>query len=45
LGGVLRKAFSKCLAVIAIAIAIIAQTLMFAAENIGDMSDEWNCDL
>jgi hypothetical protein len=36
---------SRILAVIAIAIAIIAQTLMFAAETIGDLSDEWNCDL
>ena len=35
---------SKILAAIAIAIAIVAQALMFAAEAIGDMSDEWNSD-
>ena len=35
---------SKLLAAIAIAIAIAAQALMFAAEAIGDMSDEWNSD-
>jgi len=35
---------SKLLAVIAIAIAIVAQALMFAAEAVGDMSDEWNSD-
>jgi hypothetical protein len=29
---------------IAIAIAIVAQALMFAAETIGDLSDEWNSD-
>jgi hypothetical protein len=36
---------SKLLAAIAIAIAIVAQALMFAAETLGDMSDEWNSDL
>jgi hypothetical protein len=36
---------SKILAVIAIAIAIVAQLLMFAAETIGDWSDEWNSDV
>jgi hypothetical protein len=35
---------SKILAAIAIAIAIVAQALMFAAETIGDMSDEWRSD-
>jgi ABC-type Co2+ transport system permease subunit len=35
---------SKLLAAVAIAIAIIAQALMFAAEWIGDLSDEWNSD-
>jgi hypothetical protein len=35
---------SKVLAAIAIAIAIVAQTLMFAAETLGDMSDEWKYD-
>jgi hypothetical protein len=35
---------SKVLAGIAIAIAIVAQALMFAAETIGDMSDEWKTD-
>jgi hypothetical protein len=35
---------SKLLAVIAIAIAVIAQLLMFAAESLGDLSDEWNSD-
>ena len=35
---------SKLLAVIAIALAIIAQALMFAAETVGDMSDEWQSD-
>lgn len=35
---------SKCLAAVAIAIAIVAQLLMFAAETLGDMSDEWNSD-
>jgi hypothetical protein len=44
-GAALRAAFSKTLAIIAIAIAIIAQALMFAAETIGDWSDEWNSDL
>jgi hypothetical protein len=29
---------------IAIAIAIVAQGLMFLAETLGDMSDEWNSD-
>jgi hypothetical protein len=36
---------SKLLAAIAIAIAIVAQALMFLAETIGDASDEWNSDL
>jgi hypothetical protein len=36
---------SKFFAVVAIAIAIVAQALMFAAETIGDWSDEWNSDL
>jgi len=40
----LRAVLSKCLAAIAIAIAIVAQALMFAAETLGDMSDEWNSD-
>ena len=35
---------SQILAFVAIAIAIVAQALMFAAESIGDMSDEWNSD-
>jgi hypothetical protein len=35
---------SKLLAFVAIAIAIVAQALMFAAETIGDMSDEWKYD-
>jgi hypothetical protein len=35
---------SKLLAVIAIAIAIIAQLLMHLAETIGDLSDEWQSD-
>jgi hypothetical protein len=35
---------SKLLAAVAIAIAIIAQALMFAAETIGDLSDEWHHD-
>jgi hypothetical protein len=35
---------SKLLAVVAIAIAVIAQLLMFAAESLGDLSDEWNSD-
>jgi hypothetical protein len=35
---------SKLLAAVAIAIAVIAQLLMFAAETIGDLSDEWNSD-
>ena len=35
---------SKLLAFIAIAIAIVAQALMFAAETVGDLSDEWSCD-
>lgn len=35
---------SKLLAGLAIAIAIVAQLLMFAAETLGDMSDEWNGD-
>jgi hypothetical protein len=35
---------SKLLAAIAIAIAVIAQLLMFAAESLGDLSDEWNSD-
>ena len=35
---------SKCLAAIAIAIAIVAQALMFLAETLGDWSDEWNSD-
>lgn len=36
---------SKLLAAIAIAIAIVAQFLMFTAESIGDLSDEWNSDV
>ena len=40
----MRAAISKALAVVAIAIAVIAQVLMFAAETIGDLSDEWNSD-
>jgi hypothetical protein len=36
---------SKALAVVAIAIAVIAQFLMFFAESIGDLSDEWNSDI
>ena len=36
---------SKLLAVIAIAIAIVAQALMFAAETVGDWSDEWSSDV
>lgn len=36
---------SKLFAVIAIALAITAQALMFAAETVGDWSDEWNSDL
>jgi len=36
---------SKALAALAVAIAIVAQALMFAAETLGDMSDEWNSDL
>jgi hypothetical protein len=35
---------SKLLAVVAIAIAVVAQLLMFAAESLGDLSDEWNSD-
>jgi len=40
----LRTVLSKCLAAIAIAIAIVAQALMFLAETLGDMSDEWHSD-
>jgi hypothetical protein len=36
---------SKLLAGLAIVIAIIAQSLMFLAETLGDWSDEWNSDL
>jgi len=36
---------SKCLAAIAIVIGIVAQLLMFFAESIGDLSDEWNSDI
>jgi len=43
-GAGLRRATSKAMAGIAIAIAIVAQALMFAAETIGDLSDEWNSD-
>jgi hypothetical protein len=35
---------SKLLAGVAIAVAIIAQLLMHIAENIGDLSDEWQSD-
>lgn len=45
MGAGLKRAFSKLLAIVAIAIAIVAQALMFAAETIGDWSDEWNSDL
>ena len=43
-GAGLRRATSKAMAGIAIAIAIVAQGLMFLAETLGDMSDEWNSD-
>jgi hypothetical protein len=33
---------SKLLAFVAIAIAVVAQLLMFAAETLGDLSDEWH---
>jgi len=37
----MRNAISRLLAIAAVCLAVPAQAMMFAAEWVGDLSDEW----